>query len=121
MVGAQIGADTTRPETKAGAGAFAPATAPTKPPESKASNETKAIMALLAKHTCLACHGVDKKIVGPALADIAKKNAGNADYLTKKIKLGGSGVWGAIPMPPQSLSDADARAIATWLAAGANK
>ena len=120
MVGAQVGADTTRPETKAGAGAFVPATAPTKPPESKASNETKAIMALLAKHTCLACHGVDKKIVGPALADIAKKNAGNADYLTKKIKLGGSGVWGAIPMPPQSLSDADARAIATWLAAGAN-
>ncbi len=59
------------------------------------------------------------KIVGPSFADIAKKHAGKADYLTGKIKAGGSGVWGPVPMPPQSIGDADAKAIAHWLAAGA--
>jgi cytochrome c len=78
-------------------------------------------VALLSKHNCTVCHGVDKKIIGPAFTDVAKKHAGKADYLAKKIKLGGSGVWGAIPMPAQSLSDADAATVATWLANGAAK
>ena len=120
MVGAQRGADTTRPEAKSGSVSQTPA-APLKPAETKASAENKAAVALMNKNNCLACHGLDKKIVGPALYDIAKKNSGNADYLAKKIKLGSSGVWGAIPMPPQSLSDADAQSIASWLAAGAGK
>lgn len=120
MVGAQRGADTTRPEVKAGSASQKPA-APPKPLEGKASAENKSVVALMNQNNCLACHGLDKKIVGPALYDVAKKNPGNADYLAKKIKSGGSGVWGAIPMPPQSLSDADAQVIATWLAAGAGK
>ena len=44
-----------------------------------------------------------------------------ADYLAGKVKVGGAGVWGAIPMPPQTLPDADAKAIAQWLADGAKK
>jgi cytochrome c len=78
-------------------------------------------MALLAKNSCTACHGVDKKIVGPGFNEIAKKHAGKVDYLAAKIKSGGSGVWGSIPMPPQSLSDDEAKTIATWIASGASK
>ena len=78
---------------------------------------------LAKKNNCLACHAVDKKIVGPAYQDVAKKYAGQADAeanLTKSIKAGGSGKWGPIPMPPQAqLSDADAKALATWVLGGA--
>jgi cytochrome c len=80
--------------------------------------------ALLDQHSCTACHGVDQKIVGPAFGDIAKKHAARPDavaYLAAKIRSGSSGVWGPIAMPPQTLSDADARSIAQWLAAGARK
>lgn len=117
-VGAQIGADTTRPERTVGAATPTPAVAVVP----KADNsQSKAAMALLQKHGCVACHGVTNKIVGPAFVDVAKKHAGKVDYLAGKIKSGGSGVWGAVPMPPQTLSDADAKLIATWLAAGAGK
>ncbi len=78
-----------------------------------------ATMALLAKHQCTACHGVERKIVGPAMTDVAKKYNGQADVLVAKIKAGGVGVWGPIPMPAQNLPDADAKAIAAWLARGA--
>jgi cytochrome c len=64
---------------------------------------------------------MDKKIVGPSFADIAKKHAGKTDYLAGKIKNGGSGVWGPIPMPAQALSEAEAKTVAAWLAAGAAK
>ena len=79
----------------------------------------KAPVALLEKNTCTACHGMDQKLVGPAFADIAKKYPGKTDYLVEKIKAGGTGVWGAIPMPPQALGDDDAKAIARWLAGSA--
>ena len=62
-----------------------------------------------------------QKIVGPSFADIAKKYPGQIDYLTAKIKSGGTGVWGPIPMPAQALSDTDAKTIASWLATGANR
>ena len=83
--------------------------------------DTKAVLVLANKYACTACHGVSQKIVGPAFTDIAKKHAGKTDYLAAKIKSGGSGVWGLTPMPAQTLSDAEARVIATWLAAGAAK
>jgi cytochrome c len=75
--------------------------------------------ALAKSKNCMACHAADKKLVGPAYKDIAKKYAGDAkaaDMLAAKIKKGGSGVWGAIPMPanPQ-VSDADAKKLATWV------
>jgi cytochrome c len=67
---------------------------------------------------------MENKIVGPGFAEIAKKHAGRADaeaYLADKIKNGGQGVWGAIPMPAQTLPETDARALAQWIAGGAKK
>jgi len=117
MVGAQHGVDTTRP-----AGA-APAVAA--PPAPKAAGgDAAALQALLAKHSCLACHGMDTKLVGPGFKEVAGKYGTRADaaaYLAGKIKAGGSGVWGQVPMPPQTLSDDDAKRIARWLAEGARK
>lgn len=78
---------------------------------------------LAKKNNCLACHAVDKKIVGPAYQDVAKKYAGQVDAeatVMKNIKAGGSGKWGPIPMPAQTqLSDADAKALAAWVLGGA--
>ena len=131
LVGAQHGADTTRPPVgtpsagapKAVAVVAAAAVTKTAPPPI-AESGPQAAMSLTQKYSCTACHSVDNKIVGPAFADVAKKYAGKPDavsYLMTKIKVGGSGVWGAIPMPPQSLSDAEARTIGQWLASGAKK
>jgi cytochrome c len=78
-------------------------------------------LALLAKHNCTACHAQNTKVVGPSFNDIAKKYPGKADYLAGKIKSGGSGVWGPIPMPAQTAPEADIKTIANWLAAGAAK
>ena len=75
--------------------------------------------ALLKKGNCLSCHAVDKKVVGPSYKDVAKKyaaDAGAADKLATKIKKGGSGVWGPIPMPPAAmLSDAEAATLAKYV------
>ena len=80
-------------------------------------------LALAQKHACTACHAVDKKIVGPAYADVAKKYAGQKDAtaaLAASIKAGGAGKWGPVPMPPQpNLSDADLATLAAWIAGGA--
>lgn len=124
LVGAQHGADTTKPERKGapiGVTAVASAMPEVKKPTSATNPENKAALALLTKHSCTACHGMSQKIVGPAFTDIAKKYPGNAAYLSQKIKLGGSGVWGSIPMPAQSLGDADAATLASWLANGAGR
>jgi cytochrome c551/c552 len=105
-VGAQRGAQTSS------------APAATKPAQEGAA-------ALLAnKHGCVACHGLENKILGPSFRDIAKAYGARTDaqaYLSGKIVAGSSGVWGAIPMPPQTLGEADAKAIAQWLAAGAKQ
>lgn len=78
-------------------------------------------LALAQKNGCTACHAVDKKIVGPAYQEVAKKYAGKgADELVKSIKAGGAGKWGPVPMPAQAaLSDADAKTLATWILGGA--
>ena len=78
-------------------------------------------IALLVKHNCNACHAQDRKIVGPSFNDMAKKYLGKVDYLSGKIKSGGGGVWGPIPMPAQNAPDADIKTIASWLAAGGAK
>jgi len=75
--------------------------------------------ALAQQNNCTACHAANQRLVGPSWSEIAAKHAGRTDYLAARIKAGGSGVWGAIPMPPQALAEADARRIADWLAAGA--
>jgi cytochrome c len=74
---------------------------------------------LAQKKNCLACHAVDKKVVGPAYKDVAAKYAGQkdaVDKLTQKVMKGGSGVWGQIPMPanPQ-VSEAEAKQLVTWI------
>jgi S-disulfanyl-L-cysteine oxidoreductase SoxD len=83
--------------------------------------DQQAALALANRHTCTACHAMDQRTVGPGFSEIARKHAGRLDYLAGKIKAGGSGVWGAIPMPAQALSEADAKTLAAWLAAGAGK
>ena len=84
-----------------------------------AASVSQAAVALTQKYSCSACHGATQKIVGPAFSDIAKKYPDQVVYLAEKIVKGGSGVWGAIPMPPQTLGNAEARVLAEWLAAGA--
>ena len=69
---------------------------------------------------CMACHQIDKKVVGPAYKDVAKKYAGQAgaaDMLATKIQKGGSGVWGTVPMPPNNVTPAEAKELATWVLA----
>jgi cytochrome c len=74
---------------------------------------------LAKKNNCMSCHGVDKKIIGPAFKDVAKKYKGNADavaLLSKKVKDGGSGVWGPIPMSPnKTISDADIKVMVEYV------
>ena len=123
-VGAQHGADTSTPAPAAGAQAAGPKLSATPAPKSEASSGAAAAIALTQKYTCVACHGMNNKIVGPSFRDVAQKYAGQADgvaYLAGKIKGGGTGVWGAILMPPQSLGEADGKAIAQWLVDGAKK
>jgi S-disulfanyl-L-cysteine oxidoreductase SoxD len=81
--------------------------------------ESKAIATLMQKNNCTGCHAAASKVLGPSWADVATKHQGKTDYLAGKIKTGGTGVWGAIPMPSQTLSEDEARRIAGWLATGA--
>ena len=78
---------------------------------------------LAQKNNCLACHGIDKKIVGPAFRDVATKYGGQKDAaatVAEHIRQGGVGRWGQVPMPPQAqLSENDAKALANWILAGA--
>jgi len=117
MVGEAVGADTTQPEAAALGERPKPAAPAARPAQSAAAGA--APMDLLQKNGCVACHAVNGKLVGPAFADVARKHAGQADYLAGKIRSGGSGVWGDIPMPPQTIAPADAAKIASWLASGA--
>lgn len=111
-------------------------TAPAKPVAVAATTATvaaavpasaTAIPALLKANHCSACHGIDTRIVGPGFKEIAAKyQAQDKDqpererYLTNRIRHGGAGLWGAVPMPPQpQVAEADLRTIAAWLAAGA--
>jgi cytochrome c len=75
--------------------------------------------ALAQSKNCMACHAVDKKLVGPAFKDVAKKYAGDAsavDKLAHKVMKGGAGVWGPVPMPanPQ-VNEAEAKKLVTWV------
>ena len=74
--------------------------------------------ALAKKHNCLACHQIDKKSVGPSYKDIAKKYQGQnvAAKLEDKVKKGGSGAWGGVPMPPNAaVPDADIKKLVDWV------
>jgi cytochrome c len=74
---------------------------------------------LAKKHNCLACHKVDAKLVGPSYKEVAGKyKAEDMSKLMEKVKKGGSGVWGQIPMPPNpAVSDDDLKTLITWILA----
>ena len=77
--------------------------------------------ALATAKNCMACHAIDKKVLGPAYKDVAKKYAGQKDAAAKlatKVMKGGSGVWGAVPMPanPQ-VNEAEANKLVAWILA----
>lgn len=80
--------------------------------------------ALAQKAGCMACHAKNKKLVGPAYKEVAAKYAGQADAvaaLAAKIRSGGKGVWGQVPMPPhdaEKVGDADLKSIVEWLLKG---
>ena len=74
---------------------------------------------LAQKKNCMACHAVDKKLVGPSYKDVAAKYAGQNDAaaaLVQKVLKGGSGVWGPVPMPANAqVSEAEAKQLVTWV------
>ncbi len=75
--------------------------------------------ALAKKYNCLACHAVDKKVIGPSYAEVAAKYKGDAGAEAKliaKVKNGGSGAWGQIPMPPNAtVPDVDIKTLVKWV------
>jgi cytochrome c len=75
--------------------------------------------ALATAKNCMACHAVDKKLVGPAYKDVATKYAGQKDAVDKlaaKIQKGGAGVWGPVPMPANTqVNEAEAKKLAAWV------
>jgi cytochrome c len=74
---------------------------------------------LAQKKNCLACHAVDKKVLGPAYKDVAAKYAGQkdaVDKLSQKVLKGGAGVWGPVPMPANTqVSEAEAKQLVQWI------
>jgi cytochrome c len=105
----------------AGATPAAATAAPSAPAKAGAPLDLAAGQALMQKDGCGACHAVDKKIVGPAYQDVAAKYKGDAGAvakLTQKVKTGGAGVWGPVPMPPNAqVSDSDIKALVSWILA----
>ncbi len=84
--------------------------------------DAAAAQALAQKSGCLACHSVDKKVLGPSFKDVAAKYKGDKTAeakIVEKVKKGGSGVWGPMPMPANSpqVKDADIKTIVTWVLA----
>lgn len=82
--------------------------------QAKAADET----ALAKSKNCLSCHAIDKKLVGPAYKDVAAKYKGDKGavaMLAAKVKAGGKGVWGQIPMPPNNVTDDEAKRLVTWV------
>ena len=83
------------------------------------SGQAFADEALAKSKNCMSCHAIDKKVVGPAYKDVAKKYAGDAktaDALATKVIKGGSGVWGPVPMPANAqVNDAEAKKLVAWI------
>jgi len=93
--------------------------APEPSPDTIATASDDPMEKLLGAHGCTACHNVDKRVVGPSFKEVAAKYAGEngaAERLAAKIRTGGQGAWGNVPMPPNAgLSDADAKTLAGWV------
>lgn len=84
------------------------------------AGQAQADEALAKAKNCMACHAIDKKVVGPAYKDVAAKYKGDKTAvatLAAKIKTGGKGVWGEVPMPPNNVTPEEATKLATWVLA----
>lgn len=82
------------------------------------SGQALADEALAKSKGCFACHSIDKKMVGPGYKEVAEKykaDKGAADKLAAKIKAGGKGVWGQIPMPANNVTEAESKKLAAWV------
>lgn len=82
------------------------------------AGQAQADEALAKSKNCMSCHAIDKKLVGPAYKDVAAKYKGDAKapaMLAEKIKAGGKGVWGQIPMPPNNVTPEEAAKLAAWV------
>lgn len=119
MYGPYRGADTTKPPIKELPGQSGSGLAHAADTHSAS---TKGPAALFKNENCSACHAPNTKLVGPSITDIAKKYEGQSSALDKlmtKVKAGGAGVWGSIPMPPQTqLSDEDRKTLVSWVLSG---
>jgi cytochrome c len=76
---------------------------------------------IATQHACFGCHAVDKKLVGPAYRDVATRYTGKpgaAAALVAHVQNGSSGAWGAVPMPSNAISTADAQTVVQWILAG---
>jgi S-disulfanyl-L-cysteine oxidoreductase SoxD len=114
LVGPQRGLNTA-PKDGAKDAAATPKAAPAQAAGAAPANPQFA--SLTQKNNCTACHAPDHRVVGPSWGEIARKHAGQADYLVGKIRSGGSGVWGSIPMPAQTaVAEDDIKRIASLLA-----
>jgi len=93
--------------------------APDPSPDTIATASDDPMEKLLGAHGCTACHNVDKRVVGPSFKEVAAKYSGDAraaERLAAKIRTGGQGAWGNVPMPPNArLSEADAKTLAGWV------
>jgi len=89
------------------------------PPPAATAGSGDAVTRLLSANACIACHQLDQRAVGPSFREVAKKYAGDASAaatLAAKIRRGGSGVWGAAPMPPNpGVADADLQLLVGWI------
>ena len=87
----------------------------------QAKVDPKAAEELMKKSGCIACHSIDKKVVGPAYKDVAAKYKGDKTAeakLVAKVKAGGQGVWGNVPMPPNAaVKDEDIKTLVRWILA----
>jgi len=115
-IGPVRGVDTTKPAPKA-----MPVVTTQATPKAATKPVVASSKSIAEKQGCMACHGIANKLVGPGLREVGRKYAGKLDAaaLAGRIKKGGSGNWGAIPMPEQpSLGEADARKLAEWILQG---
>jgi cytochrome c len=117
----QVAADsaTAAPATEAAAAPEAEGAKPADAATAPAAADSSDPAALAQAKGCLACHQIDVKVVGPAYKDVAAKYKGNPDALAtlvEKVKTGGSGNWGQIPMPPQvAASDEEIKILVKWV------
>lgn len=131
IIGPVRGAETTKSAPVARAGelgeslrtaAVATITKASAPTDTKSVANVPDGLALSKQHACVACHAMEQKTIGPSIKDLAGKysrQGGAESHLIAKVKAGGAGVWGNVPMPPQAhVSEEDIRRLVRWMLSG---